>query len=682
MEGKHYGAIPQRRLRQDIVMPLFVIAVLVSAALSGLPAAPVFAAHHEPYFASIETLPRGAGEAQAVQGVVFEDLNRNGRRDPGEPGVAGVLVSNGIEVARTSADGAYRLSLRDDMSVFVIQPSGWRVPTNRDWVPQFAYQHKPQGSPKPLRFGALPPTGPLPEAINFPLIRDAGEDRFACAVLGDIQAYSNQEIGFFRDSTVDDILDRGPGAVDCVLAVGDVMGDDLGLIPRMANIIGTLRVPQWWVHGNHDYDFDADHDRDSADSWRRLWGPAWYAFEMGQVLFIALDNVVYPCGAEDARRPGRDFCVTGERKRYNGRIPDDQMAFVRNLLALTDPAKTVVLATHIPLVSFADNGSVVHQTDNAAELYAMVKGREALSLSGHTHSLENLSPGDSFAGWPGAVGVEAVPFRHIIAGAASGAWYQGDFDVHGVPMALQRFGAPRGWLKLEFDGPSYVETYIGSNVGRERVMWLSFNTPDFRRWFETIDEWRQQDIKARAPVPPLSIHDLPDVKTLTPQDIAEGTFLTANVWAGSTETKVTISINDGPGEAMTRTQQASGEEVRFGAEWADPFAVQRQLSVARIAMQSRSGDPRAQGLELWQGRRFGPAAPQPQGAISDRSPHLWRYRLAPGLPEGAHVATVRVEDRHGRIHEDRIVFEVRSERPEPLWRADVWNAFQDGPPVR
>lgn len=663
-------------------MPTLLIATLALAAFAALPPPAIAGSRLEPYVASIETVASGPTAPPAVLGVVFDDLDRDGQRDGGEPGVEGVLVSNGVDVVRTGADGTYRLPARDDMSVFVVQPAGWRVPTNEDWVPQFAYQHKPAGSPKRLRFGGLPATGALPQAINFPLIRDGERDRFTCAVLGDTQTYSNQEIGYLRDSTVDDILDRGPGAVDCIVAVGDVMGDDLGLIPRMAEVLGTVGVPQWWVHGNHDYDFDADHDRDSADSWRRLWGPAWYAFEQGRTLFVVLDNVVYPCGADDARRPGRDFCVMDERKRYNGRIPDEQLNFVRNLLALADPAKTVVLVTHIPLVSFVDNGSSIHQTDNAAELYAIVQGRTALSLSGHTHTIENMSPGDSFAGWQSAVGIGALPFRHIVVGAAAGGWYQGDFDVHGVPMALQRDGAPRGWLELAFQGANYVETYVGSNVGRERVMWLSLNTPDFRRWFEEINAWRQQPVKTRDALPPRSIHDLADVKIVTPEDLVEGVFLTANVWAGSSETKVTVTIGGDPAQVMTRTQDAKGEAVNIGAEWADPFAVQRQFSVARFAMQSRSNDWRAQGLEVFQGRRFGPAAPQPQSSVADRSMHLWRYRLPPNLSESAHVASVRVVDRHGRAFEDRFVFEVRRIRPPALWRSEVWNAFQDGPPLR
>ncbi len=642
------------------------------------------------YFAGIEVVPqdpeRGeqeTGEADAVLGHVFHDLNRDGARQENEPGVAGVMVSNGRDVTETGADGAYSLPVREDMSVFVIQPSGWRVPTDKNWVPQIAYEHKPEGSPKPLRFGGLEPTGPLPAAINFPIIPAQDSDDFTCGILGDVQTYTNTEVGFMRDSALDDIADRGPGAVDCLIAVGDVLGDDLGLIPRVAELWGSLGVPQWWAHGNHDFDFDADHDRDSADSWRRLYGPNYYAFQMGSVTFIVLDNVVYPCTAEDARMPGREFCAEDERKRYNGRITDDQMAFVEGVLARIDPDHTIVFAHHIPFVSFVDQATTAHQTDNVTKLYELVEGRNALSLSGHTHTMENLAPGDRFGPWSEAVNVDALPFRHIVTGAVSGAWYNGDLDVHGTPMSLSRLGAPRGWVELAFgkDG-AYQERFMAANMGRHRTMWLSVNTPGFRAWFETIDAWRREDQETRDPVPPLNIYDLPDVKLLTPEDLAGESYLTANVWSGDSETKVSLSINDGPAQAMIRTQPAEGEEALIGAEYADPFAIQRQFTVGRFAFVSRSGNPNAQGYAPYSRRETPPAAPQPQRSIADRSVHLWRALLPEDLPEGVHVATVTVTDRHGRTFTDRMVFEVRAVRPDPNWRSGVWDAFENGAPVR
>jgi len=45
-------------------------------------------------------------------GVVFEDTNDNGRRDPGERGIAGVVVRSAGEVAVTDGAGVYRLARR------------------------------------------------------------------------------------------------------------------------------------------------------------------------------------------------------------------------------------------------------------------------------------------------------------------------------------------------------------------------------------------------------------------------------------------------------------------------------------------------------------------------------------------------------------------------------------------
>ena len=117
-----------------------------------------------PYFADIEVVTGASGSAETASGWVFDDANRNGRRDNGEVGIEGVKVSNGRDIAVTDEEGSYSLPALQDMSVFVIQPAGWRVPTDERFIPQFAYQHKPAGSPKPLRYGGLAPTGPLPAA--------------------------------------------------------------------------------------------------------------------------------------------------------------------------------------------------------------------------------------------------------------------------------------------------------------------------------------------------------------------------------------------------------------------------------------------------------------------------------------------------------------------------------------
>lgn len=649
-----------------------VVAAAVCLLLLAVVMAPQGQAH-EVWRAAPEVVQAAEGEVgSAVRGWVFEDLNGDGRHQAGEPGIAGVLVSNGVEVVATDAQGRYELPARDDMNLTVVQPAGWMVPVDHRQVPQFFHVHKGGGSPGAFRFGGLPATGPPPAAVHFPLRRSAVGATFNCAVLGDTQTYSNAEVGYFRDSSIVDLLAAGPDAWQCLIYLGDVVGDDLGLLERLLEVGAAVGAPQWLVHGNHDYDFDATRDEDSADSWRRLYGPEYYAFEMGQVLFVVLDNVVYPCNAEDRALAGREFCGDDERPRYNGRITERQMQWLGNLLALVPEDRLIVVATHIPLVSFMDPSTVPHQTDNADALHELLAGRPALSLSGHTHTLENHAPGQRFEGWRETVGVERLPFRHIIAGAASGSWWQGDFDIDGIPMALQRMGAPKGVLALRFSGSDYQERYVGARLPADRSQWVGFNTPAFRDWYDTIVEWVRSDADARAPVPPLSINDLPDTRLFTADDLEEGVYLTVNVWLGSAETRVTAALNGGDPLPLARTQAGDGEGVNIGAEWADPFAAQRQLSVARYAFESGSGESRNQGFEVFRGSRFGPAPPQPMRSLADRNMHLWRMRLPEALPEGAHTLQVETVNRHGERTLERLVFEVRNERPPARWRHEVW----------
>lgn len=619
------------------------------------------------WFAGPDIAPGDDPHATAVAGSVFEDLDRDGVRDRDEPGVADVLVSNGLDWTVTDGNGAWRIAARDDMNLTIVQPRGWRVPTDVRHVPQFFYVHKSGGTPQQLRFGGLSDTGPVPSRIDFPLIRRADFGAFRCAVVGDSQAYSNREIGWLRDGALTDAVRHRP---DCMLYVGDVVGDDLGLLDRLLEVGASAGAPQWLVHGNHDLDFDADSDAHSADSWRRIVGPNYYAFERGEVLFVVLDNVVYPCGA-DPSDAVHDFCDP-ERPNYNGRIDEVQMTWLAGLLEWTPKDRLVVVATHIPLVSFVDPESRRHQTDNASALHELLADRPALSLSGHTHTIENHAPGQHFAGWSDAVGVEALPFRHIIAGAASGSWFQGDFDIDGNPMALQRMGAPPGVLLLDFDGTGYVERYVGAGVADDRRMWVGLNTPAFRHWFETLVEWKSLDDDARHPLPPYSINDLPDTGIVTPADLEQGVWLTANVWDGSAETRVAARSGERDW-TLERTQSGRGDAPRIGAEWADPFAAERQLSVSRYALISRDGDPRAQGFELFKGVDHGPAPPRPQGALADRNMHLWRVRLPADLRPGIHVVEVSAQDRHGDSVTETLLFEVRERRPPAYFRSDVWN---------
>ncbi|MCE5280136.1 MAG: metallophosphoesterase [Planctomycetaceae bacterium] len=82
-----------------------------------------------------------ASAPAVVGGKVFQDANGNGKADAGEPGIAGVRVTDGVQFVTTGGDGSYSIRIADDptfrhkpaQTVGVCWPSGtW--PTNPWWV--------------------------------------------------------------------------------------------------------------------------------------------------------------------------------------------------------------------------------------------------------------------------------------------------------------------------------------------------------------------------------------------------------------------------------------------------------------------------------------------------------------------------------------------------------------------
>ena len=111
-------------------------------------------------------LSLGAYAQNTVKGYVYNDLNANKKLDKTEKGIAGVAVTNGSAVVLTDEKGYYELPIGDDQIISVIKPAGYKVPVNADNLPQFFYNHKPNGSPA-LKYKGVSATGALPKSVNF-----------------------------------------------------------------------------------------------------------------------------------------------------------------------------------------------------------------------------------------------------------------------------------------------------------------------------------------------------------------------------------------------------------------------------------------------------------------------------------------------------------------------------------
>lgn len=370
-----------------------------------------------------------------ASGVVFEDLNRNGKRDRSEKGIPNVAVSNSVDVVLTNAKGEYSLPVATDNIIFVIKPSTHEVPVNELNQPQFYYIHKPNGSPQ-LKYAGTSPTGPLPKSLDFPLIPVQHKEKFTMLVFGDPQPYNETEVDYFYRGLVKDV-ENIKGA-EFGLSLGDLVGDNLDLHLPYKKAIKHAGIPWYNVMGNHDENYDVTADSLSDETFERNFGPANYAFNHGNVHFIVLDDILYP----DPR----------DQKSYWGGFRKDQLDFVENDLKLVPKDKLIVLAFHIPL-NESEGGDPFRDADRE-RLFQLLKDFPfTLSMSAHTHYQEQVFMGKE-DGW-----LQDKPHHHFNVGASCGDWYSGKPDVNGVPLSTMRDGTPKGYVFLKFDGNNYTFDY-------------------------------------------------------------------------------------------------------------------------------------------------------------------------------------------------------------------------------
>lgn len=580
-------------------LALAVTGTLMAPVASAAPeSAPLETGGAAAYQGSVEVINGQDGSQEVLDGVVFDDKNKNSTQDTNEPGITGVTVSNGREVTTTDSQGRYELPAYDNMTVFVTQPRGYQVPVDEDNVAQFSYHHLPEGSPD-LRYGGIAPTGPLPDAVNFPLAKSkpTQSPKQHCLIGGDIQTYNQQEVAYARNGAFADLAKRTDYAGCGALFIGDVVGDDLSLYSETRELTGMLNGPARFLPGNHDLDFDAPNSEHAFDTFRAKLGPEYYSYDSGKAHIVALSTVEYPLSGGG----------------YNGALDEQQLEWLRNDIARVPENKLIVLATHIPLLNFADQGSTTHQIDQAKEIYEILEGREAIAVGGHTHSIENLREGDSLAGWKETFGVDGLPFPHVTAGAISGDWYSGRMLEQGYPTAIQRDGGRPGVLTLDINNTEVTERFTVRGAHQSEQMALGLNTPRYRDWYAD-----NADNKGFAP-------EFENPLAVAKNELS-GTWLTTNFWMGSTGSTVEVSVDGGKAVEAVRTQPLNGGTPRVGAEWSDPVAVQEQLV---------HGDSPA-----------------------DRSMHLWRLQLPADLAVGEHTAEVTATDVHGREYTETLTFEV------------------------
>jgi hypothetical protein len=468
-----------------------------------------------------------SADAATAAGTVFEDSNENGTREDGEPGLEGVLLSNGRAIVPTDADGRYQIDVGNGGIVFVIKPTGFRTQMDAQMLPRFHYIHAPDGTPADitLRYEGLTPTGPMPDAIDFPLVRQDEAGAFDVVMFADTQPQSDVEVDFIRDDVVAELV--GTNAAFAV-TVGDIMFDDLALFPRYNRIMSRMGIPVYNVPGNHELNFLSPDDRYSLETYKRLIGPPTYAWSYGGVHFIAIDNVDYQ-GFE----AGREEPTYRGNGMYEGRISDDALAFVEAFISTVAKGSRVVVFHHIPLRTYQDPTAPNINTVNKSDLFRILSGHRVYAAHGHTHTTEHhyFSTEDGFEG--------DIPLHSHVLTTVSGSWWSGPNDARGVPIAMQRDGTPNGYHIARFDGADMAVRFKPASQSGQHQMRILFDSQFHHMAAPIFRDYRHGGLTTGR---------------ITADQMAS-TDVLVNVFDGGPKTTVTVAINGGPGVAMVRVEE-------------------------------------------------------------------------------------------------------------------------------
>lgn len=371
-----------------------------------------------------------AARVLAASGVVFEDRNGDGVRGAGEPGIASVEVSNGVDICVTDASGAYSIPERAGAAPFVIKPRGWRPLVDADNLPRF-HAGPTKGGP-----------------ADFALQRSDEPDSLRALILTDPQPATPGEVGYLSRGVVDRIGRRTDVAFGVTL--GDIVYDRPDLFGAVNDAVARVGVPWYNLPGNHDLALGTPDEARAIAPFEAAYGPSTYAFHAGPALFVALDDV-RPLGGP----------------RYIGGLRPDQFEFLDNLLGVTPPAEWVVLMVHIPLFPPDPSGTEGFRPADRARLFGLLRDHpRVLILSGHTHYQRHVMHGVA-DGWAGT-----QPVHEYNVAAACGGFWGGPLGPDGIPVSTMWDGTPPGYAILGFAGDSVSLDYFPARLPADQQIAL------------------------------------------------------------------------------------------------------------------------------------------------------------------------------------------------------------------
>ena len=354
-------------------------------------------------------------------------------------GIAGVEVSDGMEVVQTDKNGIYYLpSQKKYRNVFISLPSGYEIACDGN---------------APLFYAAIDTKQPEKvEQKNFAL-KQVDNDRHAMLALADFHlAKRTHDLDQFADYAKDVNLTaadlKNAGYKVYAMSLGDESWDGFWYsnafgLSEAFDQIKKINVPFFHCMGNHDNDPHCmNSDWEAEQKFMQVCGPNFYSFNIGKVHYIMLDNIEYlnnPIEGGNMSDP-----LMGDRK-YNSTIVAEIMTWLQKDLSLiADKSLPIVIGMHAPLYK------ILRQLDGSESPMSQpnLKGAEnfisALDgftnvtvLTGHIHENCNTI-------------VSHTMMEHNTGAVCATWWWTGSM----VGNHICKDGTPGGYGVYKFDNTS------------------------------------------------------------------------------------------------------------------------------------------------------------------------------------------------------------------------------------
>ena len=358
---------------------------------------------------------------EGISGTVFEDLNSNGIKDEGEPGVRNVIVSNGTLSRTTNKGGEYNLSSEGNL-VFITTPRDY-TPTGpwyrriADGEFSFGLQHTPE--------------------------KNASD--FTFAQITDIHLDANH-LSDFNEVTAE-LKGLSPAFV---IATGDLIAEgNTATVTRAEqwfdiykNAIADLGITVFNAVGNHDV--VGIHRSDVASTepgygegiYTSLFGPSYYSFDWGRYHCIVLDP---------------NDLVDGKQVYQ---ISETQLHWLQGDLRFRKDSP-LLLFYHEPTTSWR----------NRDQFLEILGKHQVNAFCGHLHQDIATPPGVPVSA---ASQVKSIPEQ--LTGAVSGEWWYGDCPD----------GSPAGYRLVSISGKDVDSLYKGT--GSDQVIDLDLRDAAYSSW--------------------------------------------------------------------------------------------------------------------------------------------------------------------------------------------------------